>query len=143
MNSNTEIGRRFQLRSRQALTRLLQVPFEMEVHLPIGNPPKNHPFDLVSADKMYVGEAKAFTWTISGNTPSAKITTLREAAQYLHALPPGTKTLIVMKHSPHPRTGETLAHYFARLNGHLLGQTAILELDEGTDSLTIIRRGLL
>jgi hypothetical protein len=87
-------------------------------------------FDFASGDRRYVGEAKSFTWTISGNTPSAKITTLREAIQYLKELPFGTKTFIVMKKAQHPIRKETLAAYFARLNTHLVGATAILELDD-------------
>jgi hypothetical protein len=115
----------------------------MEVALPIGNPPKSHPFDLVSRDHRYVGEAKAFTWTISANVPSAKITTLREAVQYLQALPAGTKGFIVIKENRHPLTGESLANYFVRHNQHLLGQVAVLQLSEDGTVIQTIRRGSL
>ncbi len=143
MVSNTGKGKEFQALARRAVSRLLGVEFDMEVALPIGNPPKPHPFDLVSRDHRYAGEAKAFTWTISGNVPSAKITTLREAAQYLQALPSGTKRFIVMKENRHPRTGESLADYFVRLNQHLLGQVAVLQLLEDGTTLRTIRRGSL
>src|SRR5712691_8168568 len=143
MKSNTEKGKEFQITARDALSKLLGVQFDMEVKLPIGSPPQFHAFDLASVDRRYVGEAKAFTWTVSGKTPSAKITTLREATHYLQELPEETKTFIVMKHDSHPRNGETLANYFARLNDHLLGQVAILELSGDRTSLKTVRRGSL
>jgi hypothetical protein len=143
MVSNTGRGKEFQVLARCAVSRFLGAEFDMEVALPIGNPPKLHFFDLVSRDHRYVGEAKAFAWTISGNVPSAKITTLREAAQYLQALPPGTKGFIVMKEDRNPRTSESLADYFVRLNQHLLGQVAVLQLSGDGMTLQTIRRGSL
>jgi len=141
MRSNVEKGKELQKRSRDALSRLLGVPFEMEVALPIGNPPKRHTFDLVSLDHRYVGETKAFTWTVSGNIPSAKITTLREAVQYLQMLPVQTKTFLVIKRDLHPRNNEALADYFVRLNSHLLGPVAIFELSEDGTALRTVQSG--
>ncbi len=37
---------------------------------------------------------------------------------------------MVMKRSQHPRNREPLADYFSRLNGHLRGTVAILELED-------------
>src|SRR3989442_11446655 len=117
MKTNTQKGKEFQISARNALVKMLGVQFEMEVKIPIGSPhPKPHTFDLASLDREYVGEAKAFTWTGSGNIPSAKISTLREAVSYLHQLPTETRKFIVMKHDQNPKNGETLADYFARLN---------------------------
>lgn len=143
MLSNTQRGKEFQVLAHRAISRLLGSEFDMEVSLPIGDPPKLHPFDLASRDHQYVGEAKAFTWTIVGNVPSAKITALKEAALYLQALPPATKGFIVMRESRHPRTGESLAHYFVRLHEHLLGQVAIFQLSDDGSNLQTIRRGSL
>ena len=70
--------------------------FQLEVPLDIGKPPKSHVFDLAKTDRLHVGEAKAFTWTVRGNVPSAKTTTLREAAQYLNWLPPNAQGFIIM-----------------------------------------------
>lgn len=67
-----------------------------------------------------------------GNVPSAKFTTLREAATYLAALPPQVVKIITIRRRPHPARGETLARYFCRLNAHLLGSIVILEVDETT-----------
>ena len=126
--SNVEKGKQFQLRAQSALEKLTGIQFELEVELPIGSPPKLHLFDLASPDQRFIGESKAYTWTVTGNTPSAKITTLKEAAQYLNDLPAGTKTFIIMKRDVHPVKGESLAEYFSRLNNHLLGAVAVLEL---------------
>jgi hypothetical protein len=143
MASNSERGRVFQDRAHRALVKWLGVDMEMEVELSIGSPPKLHRFDLASLDRAYVGEAKAFAWTVSGNIPSAKITTLREAVQYLRTLPETTKTFVIMpreQRSLHPRHRESLAEYFARLNGHILGPVAILEVQE-EDRIVVVRGG--
>jgi hypothetical protein len=50
MVSNTGRGKEFQVLARRAVSRFLGVEFDMEVPLPIGNPPKPHFFDLVSRD---------------------------------------------------------------------------------------------
>ena len=121
MVSNVERGRSFLAAARDAVGRFLHVEFETETPIPIGHPARPHRFDLVSPDSLYVGEAKAFTWTASGNIPAAKITTLREAVAYLQALPASTRTFIVLLRSQHPRREESLGGYFARLNEHVLG----------------------
>jgi hypothetical protein len=127
-SDNMKKGRDFQKRVQLALAKACGSEFELEVKLPIGNPPKHHSFDLASADRKIVGECKAFAWTVSGNVPSAKITTLREAANYLLQLPADTIAFIAMDRDCHPIKGHALADYFARLNGHLLGRVSLLEL---------------
>ena len=109
---------------------LLGEPFETEVWFAIGSPPKERRFDLASRSRSIVCECKAFTWTASGNVPSAKITTLREAAQYLLALPVDTAKVIVMNRSLRSSHLESLAEYFCRLNSHLLGPIHVLEIDD-------------
>ena len=47
--------------------------FEQEAAIPIGRPPKEHKFDLANADRSIVAECKCYTWTDSGNVPSAKL----------------------------------------------------------------------
>jgi hypothetical protein len=128
--SNWQRGKAFQLIAREAVERLIAEPVGLEISIPIGVPPKTRLFDLASATKRIVGECKAFSWTASGNVPSAKITTLREACQYLRLLPDGTTRLLLMARSVHPRTGEPLADYFCRLNTHLLGDVVVLEIGE-------------
>lgn len=139
--SNAARGKAFQVRAVKALQLELGEPFDMEVSLPIGNPPKFRSFDLASRSRRYVGECKAFTWTAGGNTPSAKITTLREASQYLNLLPIDITRVLVMSRSIHPRNREPLADYFARLNAHLIGDVAILELSD-LDTLRLVTGSL-
>ena len=52
-----------------------------EQNMQIG-PDKYHNFDLVSEDRAIVVECKSYTWTESGNFPSAKISTAVEAIFY-------------------------------------------------------------
>jgi hypothetical protein len=138
--SNVQQGRDFQLRAKEALERTMGVPFDTEVTVPIGSPPKNHRFDLVSADRAYVGESKAFTWTRTGKIPSAKIATLMEATLLLSNLPKNVKAFIIMNESRRPQRIETLAEYVARLYGHLLGAIALVELRDD-ETLRTVRQG--
>jgi hypothetical protein len=112
MSSNTETGRLFQRHCQIALERLVGRKFELEVPITVGN--RTHLYDTATAEQDIVCECKAFTWTASGNVPSAKIFTLREATAHLRALPEGTTRYLIMKRSPHPKRGELLADYFAR-----------------------------
>jgi hypothetical protein len=137
--SHVERGREFQERVRRILEGWLEEPVETEVLLPVGDPPKLHRFDLASRSRSHVCECKSFTWTAGGNVPSAKITTLREAAQFLAALQEQSLKIIAMKRSLDPRRKETLAEYFCRLNAHLLGSISVLEV--GDDGSTAWLRG--
>jgi hypothetical protein len=141
--SNRARGDAFQRYAAGALAKATGLAFDLEVPLimTIGAP-KSHFFDLATPDRAYVGESKAFTWTVSGKVPSAKVTTLREAAQYLRALSPQTKTFIVMARSEHPLRQETLAEYFSRLNDHVLGKVALIEVCDKTGTVRFVRGGL-
>lgn len=128
--SNLSKGNAFQERARHVLERLVNEPFDSEVKLPIGSPPRIHRFDLVSESRIYVVECKAFAYTTSGRNPSSKISTLREAMQYLNLAPaPMRKLLVMERHHPEGKR-ESLAVYFARLNEHLRGDVTLLELDD-------------
>ncbi|MCL2852422.1 MAG: hypothetical protein FWE20_05230 [Defluviitaleaceae bacterium] len=94
----------------------------------IGNPPKPHRFDVVSNDNSIVAECKCYTWTETGNIPSAKMGFVNEASFYLSFIH-NAATYIVMKKSAHVKRTETLADYYFRTNRHLLGNTRILEYD--------------
>src|SRR3989442_603185 len=109
--SHIERGRQLQEHARRILEMLLGEPFDAEALLPIGSPPKPHRFDLASRSRGVVCECKSFTWTASGKVPSAKITTLREAVQYLLALPAETIKVIAMKRSLRSTHRESLAEY--------------------------------
>jgi hypothetical protein len=131
-------GRAFEAHAKRALEIHLGESFDEQIDIAIGSPAKAHRFDLVSHSRRYVCEVKSYTWTKSGNIPSAKISTLREALSYLSQMSPGVRTILVMNRAVRPRHGETLAEYFVRLNLHLLGSTAVAELAENSPQLRIL-----
>lgn len=137
MPSNTERGKAFQLLCRDALKRTLGRDFDLEVPIQIGSG-KPHLFDLATKERDVVAECKAFGFTATGNNPSAKITTLREATVYLRSLPGNVQRLLIVKHAPHPKRGETLGQYFVRLNANFIEKIIVLEMPETGGAPTCI-----
>ena len=129
--SNSGKGTLFEDEAEKALLDAYGYRFNREVGIGIGEPPKRHRFDLVDPTTNTVVECKAFTWTVSGNMPSAKITTAREALFYLQWLPDDWTKVLAMARSLRTGHGESLAEYFVRLNSHLLGDVAVVEVDSG------------
>ena len=75
-------------------------------------------FDLGSETPSVVVECKSHTWTVGGNSPSAKMSVWNEAMYYFVATPPHfRKILFVLKDS---LNGETLAEYYIRRYSHLI-----------------------
>jgi hypothetical protein len=95
----------------------------------MGYPPKEHQFDLVSTDLCYIGECKNYSWTISGNVPSAKMAFINEAVLHLSLLPSEKLRFIAMRRDIHPESGESLADYYYRTNRYLLNGVFIVEID--------------
>ena len=110
----------------------------MEKKLPIGCPPKDHKFDIVDKGNTIAIECKRYTWTVTGNVPSAKMGFANEAAFYLSFLPDSYQKYIVMLYSFHQKRQETLAEYYFRTNRHLLGGIKVAEYDPKRESLRII-----
>lgn len=81
-SENPHVGRKFQETVRVILKEKYNACFEQEVAIPIGHPPKEHKFDLANGDRTIVAECKCYTWTDSGNVPSAKLMGLDEAVFY-------------------------------------------------------------
>lgn len=127
--SHFEIGRRFQEHVRERLQRIFHEPFDIEIDLPIGTPPKLHPFDIVSRSRSVVCECKAYTWTASGNVPSAKITHLREALGYLNQLHGEVIRILAVQRATHERQRESLGEHFVRVNGTVIGDVVVVESD--------------
>ena len=141
MNKNSEnpkVGRLFQEYVCKMMSQHFKQHFDLEVPIPIGKPAKNHKFDCVSEDKKIVVECKCYTWTETGNSPSAKLGALNEAVFYMSYLPEDTKKIIVTKKSRHPKKTETLAEYYYRTYMHLLKGITLMEVDAETDSLSVI-----
>jgi hypothetical protein len=140
--SNREIGERFQKRVAGLLAERFDEEFALDVEIPIGTPPKGHRFDVVSRSRSVICECKANTWTVSGNVPSAKISTLREAVSYLTQVPgPATRVLALARATARGRT-ETLGEYFVRLNENLLGDVVVLDVAPDAGDMRPIRGDL-
>ena len=135
-NQNSEnpyVGRKFQEIVKSTLEKEFNTPFEQEVAIPIGKPAKDHKFDLANENWSIVAECKCYTWTDSGNVPSAKLMGLDEAVFYFGFLPPETKKLLCMKKAEHRGKQETLAEYYVRAHGNLLKDVFVYEFaDDGT-----------
>ena len=115
--------------------------FVDEVKLQIGNSPKDHRFDIVNCDRQIAIECKRYTWTESGNSPSAKIAHINEAVFYLSFLPDTYKKYVVMLYSVCSRKKEPLAEYYYRTYRHLLGSVKVVEYNPATDAFRVLPEG--
>ena len=127
---NTAKGRDFQ----QAACAILREhfrcgKFKLDCPVLIGNPPKEHKFDLVCEDGRYVGECKNYSWTETGNVPSAKLAFLNEAVFYLLHLPGDVQRFVALRRDVHPRRRESLAEFYFRTDYHLLDGVKVIEID--------------
>jgi len=122
-------GKQFQEKAAELLSERFQVEFQLDYSIAIGYPPKDHRFDLVSSDLRHVGECKNYSWTKSGNVPSAKMGFVNEAVFYLSFLPKDIVRFVVMRKDIHRRRDETLADYYCRTYHHLLQGVFVLEID--------------
>lgn len=141
MNSNSDnpkVGKRFQLTVKEWFEKSLNCEFEIERKIAIGNPAKLHSFDIANKESTVVVECKCYTWTETGNVPSAKMGFTNEAAFYLSFLPDEVDKSIVMLRATHPKRTETLAEYYFRTNRHLLGKIKILEFDPNTLNMRLV-----
>ena len=141
MNKNSEnprVGKEFQLAVKECFEEVYTAPFEIERKIAIGRPAKLHSFDISSLDESIVVECKCYTWTETGNVPSAKMGFTNEAAFYLSFLPDNTERMIVMLHAEHAKRNETLAEYYFRTNRHLLGKIKIYEFDLQTKEMRFV-----
>lgn len=137
---NPARGKAFQATAGDLLSAHFNVPFQLEVTIPIGSPAKAHKFDLVSDDRRYVGECKYYSFTVGGNNPSAKMAILNEAVLYLSLLPFPAERMLVMPKSIRAMKRETLAEYYFRTYQYLLGGVFIVEIDEQTGEITELGR---
>ena len=142
MKSNSENykeGASFQNKVAEWFRREYKKSFDIEKKIPIGNPPKDHKFDIVAEDGSIAIECKCYTWTETGNVPSAKMGFTNEAAFYLSFLPDTYDKYIVMVKATHEKRNETLAEYYYRMNKHLLGKTKVAEFAPETGELTVVK----
>ena len=131
---NPKIGREFEGFVKTSLDIKFGIKFSKQA-IRIGNPPKAHSFDLVSENGNIIVECKNYSWTTSGNVPSAKCATLNEAVLYLIKSPKNAKKIIVLRRSFNDKKKESLAEYYSRTYAHLLDGISIMELD--TDNMVL------
>ena len=112
--------------------------YVLEKKIGIGEPPKDHKFDMVSADDAIAIECKCYTWTETGNVPSAKMGFCNEAAFYLSFLPDTYEKYIVMAYSWHDKRQQTLAEYYYETNRHLLKNIKVAEYNPESGKFHVI-----
>ncbi len=137
-NENPRAGADFQRRVADWFQRQYNIGFILEKKIPIGEPGKDHKFDIVSADNKMAIECKCYTWTESGNVPSAKMGFTNEAAFYLSFLPESYEKYIVMAYSWHEKRKKTLAEYYYETYRHLLQNIKVAEYNPDTDGFRVI-----
>lgn len=144
MNSNSEnpvVGAKFQKMVAEWFRSHYKKEFSLEKKIPIGTDcaeKKDHKFDIVAEDDSIAVECKCYTWTETGNVPSAKMGFTNEAAFYLSFLPDTYEKYIVMLRATHDKRNETLAQYYYRMNKHLLGTTKVAEYDPKTNDFNVV-----
>jgi hypothetical protein len=118
--SNAHAGREFEEAARiffEGTGISLNAAFPVPVG---GRVKKLHKFDLGSDSPAIVVECKSYTWTESGNSPSAKVRGMNEVMLLFGACPDHyRKILFVLKHL-RLRTQQSLAAHYIRTQGHLI-----------------------
>ena len=137
-SENPGVGAAFQKSVADRIQRDYDKGFILEKKIQIGNPPKDHKFDIVAADSSMAIECKCYTWTESGNVPSAKMGFTNEAAFYLSFLPETYDKYIVMAYSWHEKRKKTLAEYYYETYKHLLNDIKVAEYNPETDEFRVI-----
>jgi len=138
-NSDNPIkGKMFQQKVLHLAEKKFNKNFIEEKSVKIGNPGKDHKFDCVSDDLKIIIECKCYSWTEGNNVPSAKLATLNEAVLYMSNAEPTAMKIIAMKKDVSLKKQETLAQYYLRINGHLLKDIQIWEVDENDNFYRVV-----
>ena len=132
-SENPRKGADFQKLVRDWFVKSYNQDFALEKKIAIGVPSKDHKFDIVCDSLKMAIECKRYTWTESGNVPSAKMGFTNEAAFYLSFLPVKYIKYIVMYYSYNAKRAETLAEYYYRTYKHLIGNIHVLEYNPDED----------
>ena len=139
-SENTKIGKEFQEKTINILENYYDIALDSNVKIPIGNPAKDRKFDGVTKDKKYVITCKCFTWTETGNVPSAKLAAINEIVFYMSYLPSNTKKIIALSKSYNIKKNETLAEYYYRTNKHLINDIELVEIDTSSNKVNVITK---
>ena len=117
--SNTHAGREFE-EAAQLFFLQTGISLQRGFGAPVGfRVKKSHKFDLGCEDPPVIVECKSYTWTIGGNSPSAKIRALNEVMLLFSVAPNDyRKILFALKHL---RRDVSLAKHYINTQGHLIG----------------------
>ncbi len=140
MNKNSEkpkVGKEFEKVVKEWAELYYDCEFESEKPVEIENPCKPHKFDLVSKHGDIVIECKCYTWTESGNVPSAKLATLDEAILYMRSIEYPAKKIIALSYDFCEKKNMTLAKYFCEKKGHLLEDISVWEIKDSENAILI------
>lgn len=135
---NATKGKLFQEQVQEWFSLNRNEKFNAEVAMPIGFPAKLHNFDLANERATVFVECKNYTWTASGNIPSAKLAFCNEAIFLLRLLPVTCEKWLVMMKATHPKRNETLAEYYCKAYKHLFGDVRVAEYDHETNTFTLL-----
>lgn len=129
--SNTQVGSAFEDAAQQYFRDIgigkLQKGFGVAVGVVSK---KTRKFDLGSNDPKILVECKSHTWTMGGNTPSAKINAWTEAMFYFLLAPKEYRKILFVLKDTHEKRQETLAEYYIRTRNHLIpNEVEIMEYE--------------
>lgn len=130
-------GKDFEEKVKTKLEDKYKVKFSSKFIL-IGNPPKNHKFDLVSEDNKIIIACKDNSWSRTNQPPHGKIKSMLTDILYFLKASKDSQKILVLRRYHNEKLKETLAEYFVRINKHLLEGIQVLELD--VENMNIIER---
>ena len=136
--NNVQKGEQFKILTAKLLSEYFEADYRLEIPFSLGNTLKQHKVDIAFPDKKIIVECKAYTYTASGNNPSAKISTFIEAVNYMNKLPLGYVKIIALKRATHPSKRESLAEYIVRTKKVMLGDVHVVEVDENTNRISFL-----
>lgn len=128
--SHVAEGDAFRDLCRKVLERDLGVRLEIEYPILLGQPAKQHRFDLVSLpDREWFVECRSLSWRRDGGVPNGKLSGLSEPLGWLRLLPPGPRKVLCLRRAQHQHGCETLADYYVRLHRVHLAEVGLAEID--------------
>ncbi len=115
--------REFQDLAKGFFERYLDIPLRVEVERVLADG-QRHRFDLASPDGSILIECKSYTWTVSGNEPSAKLNHAKTDAQLLKSSS-AIRKILVFQDDLRKKDDKSLAELFVRRNRGWLGDLEV------------------
>ncbi|MFY9824554.1 MAG: hypothetical protein WAM82_24470 [Thermoanaerobaculia bacterium] len=137
-SDNPRTGSDFEV-SIQAFFALRGVILSRDFPQPVGMraEKRQHSFDLGSVNPPLLIECKCHTWTVGGNSPSAKLAVWNEAMFYFAAAPAQFQKILLVKRSL--KGSLALADHYVTRFGHLIpSRVTIVEYDNLAGAARIV-----